>query len=67
MGNCGNEVADRLAKEATKNKETIYKKIPKSQIVQQVKQQSIEKCKPNGNKQLKDEKQNSFSQTLRKD
>ena len=43
VGNYGNELADRLAKEATKNKETIYKKIPKSQIVQQVKQQSIEK------------------------
>ena len=41
VGNYGNELADRLAKEATKNKETIYKKTPKSQIVQQVKQQSI--------------------------
>ena len=36
MGNYGNELADNLAKEATENKETIYKKIPKSQIVQQV-------------------------------
>ena len=36
--NYGNELADRLAKEATKNKETIYKNIPKIQIVQQVKQ-----------------------------
>ena len=26
MGNNGNELADRLAKEATKNKEMIYKK-----------------------------------------
>ena len=26
MGNYGNELADRLAKESTKNKETIYKK-----------------------------------------
>ena len=26
MGNYGNELADRLAKEATKNKEIIYKK-----------------------------------------
>ena len=43
MGNYGNELAARLAKEATKNKETIYKKISKSQIVLQVKQQSIEK------------------------
>ena len=43
VGNYGNELADRPAKEATKNKETIYKIIPKSQIVQQVKQQSIEK------------------------
>ena len=43
MGNYGNELADNLVKEATKNKEIIYNKIPKSQIVQQVKQQSIEK------------------------
>ena len=43
MGNYGNEIADNLAKEATKNKEIIYNKIPKGQIAQQVKQQSIEK------------------------
>ena len=43
MGHNGNELADNLAKEATKNKETKYKNIPKSQIVQQVTQQSIEK------------------------
>jgi len=43
VGHYGNELADNLVKEATKNKETIYKKIPKSQIVQQVTQQSIEK------------------------
>jgi len=43
VGHYGNELADNLAKEATKNKETIYKKIHKSQIVQQVTQQSIEK------------------------
>ena len=29
VGNYGNELADNLAKEATKNKEIIYKKIPK--------------------------------------
>ena len=43
MGNHGNEIADNLAKEATKNKEIMYNKIPKSQIVQQVKQQNIER------------------------
>jgi len=43
VGNYGNEIADNLAKEATKNKEIIYNKIPKGQIAQQVKQQSIEK------------------------
>ena len=43
VGNYGNEIVDNLAKEATKNKEIIYNKIPKSQIAQQVKQQSIEK------------------------
>jgi hypothetical protein len=42
-GNYGNELADKLAKEATKNREIIYNKIPKSQIVQRAKQQSIEK------------------------
>ena len=36
-------MAENLANEATKNKETIYNKLPKSQVVQQVKQQSIEK------------------------
>ena len=41
VGNRGNEIADTLTKEATKNKEIMYNKIPKSQIVQ-VKQQSIE-------------------------
>ena len=53
MGNYGNELADRLVKEATKNKEIIYKKIPKSQIVQQVKQQSIENWQTQWNKQQK--------------
>ena len=43
VGNYGKEIADNLAKEATKNKEIMYNKIPKSQIVQQVKQQSIER------------------------
>jgi hypothetical protein len=43
VGHYGNELADELAKEATKNKEIIYKNIPKSQIVQLATQQSIEK------------------------
>ena len=30
MGNHGNDIADNLAKEATKNKEIMYDKIPKS-------------------------------------
>jgi hypothetical protein len=34
VGHYGNELADTLAKEATKNKDIIYKKIPKSHIVQ---------------------------------
>jgi len=42
VGNHGNEIADNLAKEATKNKEIMNNKIPKSQIIQ-VKQQSIER------------------------
>ena len=42
VGNQGNEIADNLAKEATKNKEVMYNKIPKGQTVQ-VKQQSIER------------------------
>ena len=32
-GNHGNEIADNLAKEATKNKGRMYNKMPKSQIV----------------------------------
>ena len=55
MGNYGNELAYRLAKEATKNKEIIYKKITKSQIVQQVKQQSIEKWQTQWEQKKKDE------------
>jgi ribonuclease HI len=42
-GNLGNELADKLAKQATKNKNIIYNKIPKSQIIQREKQQSIDK------------------------
>jgi ribonuclease HI len=34
VGQYGNELADNLAKEATKNKELIYEKIQRSQIVQ---------------------------------
>ena len=43
VGNHGNETADNVAKEATKNKEIMYNRIPKSQTVQQVKQQSTER------------------------
>ena len=60
MGNYGNELADNLAKEATKNKEIIYNKIPKSLIVQQVKQQSIEKLQTQWEQTTKGSKQNSF-------
>jgi ribonuclease HI len=61
VGNHGNEIADNLAKGATKNKEIIYNKIPKSQIAQ-VKQQSIEKWQTQWKKQQKGLQQNSFSQ-----
>ena len=64
VGEHGNATADNLAKEATKNKEIIYNEIPKSQIAQKVKQQSIEKCQKQwGKKQQKDRQQNSSSQT----
>ena len=62
VGNHGNEIPDNLAKGATKNKEIIYNKIPKSQIAQ-VKQQSIEKWQTQWKKQQKGLQQNSFSQT----
>jgi ribonuclease HI len=42
-GNLGNELADKLAKQAIQNKEIIYNKIPRSQIIQREKQQSIDK------------------------
>ena len=57
-----NDIADNLAKEATKKKEITYNKIPKSQIAQ-VKQQSIEKWQTQWKKQQKGLQQNSFSQT----
>jgi len=34
-GHSGNELADKLAKEATKNSEICYNKIPKSEIERQ--------------------------------
>ena len=54
MGQYGNELADNLAKEATKNKEIIYGTIPRNQIVQQVIQQSIEKWQNQWNQTKKD-------------
>jgi hypothetical protein len=43
VGHYGNELADNLAKEATKTKEIIYKRIPKRNIAQHLREQSIDK------------------------
>ena len=67
VGNYGNELAERLAKEATKNKETIYKKILKSQIVQQVKQQSIEKWQTQWEQTTKGRITKEFFPNIKKD
>jgi len=68
VGNYGNELADNLAKEATKNKEIICNKIPKSQILQQVKQQSIEKMGNSmGTNNKRINSKTVFFRTLRKD
>ena len=67
MGQYGNELADNLAKEATKNKEIIYEKILRSQIVQQVRQESIEKWQNQWDQKTKGLITNNFFQTLKKD
>jgi hypothetical protein len=43
VGTYGNEIADRLAKQATKNHHEIYSKIPKCAIKGNNRQQSIRK------------------------
>jgi hypothetical protein len=42
-GNYGNELADKLAKEAARNDDISFNRIPKSEIFQQVRDQSIAK------------------------
>ena len=42
-GNYGNELADKLAKEAGRNSEICYNRIPKSEIVHHERERSIEK------------------------
>ena len=44
-GNYGNELADNLAKETSRNDGISFNKIPKSEIVQQVRDQSLDKWK----------------------
>jgi len=49
----GNEIADRLAKEATQNDHTTYSRIPKSAIIKDNRKESI--GKDNGRKQQKEQ------------
>jgi len=42
-GHCENELADKLAKEAARNSEICYNKVPKSEIEHQESEKSIEK------------------------
>ena len=42
-GQHGNKLADRLAKEAARNSDICYNKIPKSEIQHQEREKSIEK------------------------
>ena len=44
----GNELADKLAKEAARNDDISFDRTPKSEIVQQIRDQSISKWKTNG-------------------
>ena len=39
----GNQLADKLAKETVRNKDRVFIRIPKSEIVQQARDQSIAK------------------------
>jgi hypothetical protein len=43
VGMYGNEIADRLAKEATKNQHETYSRLPKCAIIRENRQQSIRK------------------------
>jgi len=43
VGHSGNELADKLAKEAIKNSEVCYNKIPKSEIERQEAEKTIAK------------------------
>ena len=42
-GNCGNELADKLAKEAARNDDIYFNRISKSEIAQQVREHSLAK------------------------
>jgi ribonuclease HI len=53
-GNYGNELADRLAKEAVRNSVICYNRFPKSEIERQEREKSIEKWQKNGKTPLKD-------------
>ena len=63
-GNYGNEIADRLAKEAAEKENTIiYSKVPRNIIKSEIRKRNIEKCKGNGIHQSKDKKPKTFFET----
>jgi len=64
-GHYGNELPDKLAKEATRNTDICYNKFPKSETEHQEREKSMEKCNNNGTTQLKDLQPENFSRTLR--
>ena len=64
-GHCGDELADNVAKEATRNSDICYNKFPKSETEHQEREKSMEKCNNNGTTQLKDLQPENFSRTLR--
>ena len=60
VGIYGNELADKLAKEATRKDSISFKRIPKSEVVQQLREQSIAKWKNQSDRTTKGQATKQF-------
>jgi ribonuclease HI len=64
-GNYGNELANKIAKEAARNDDMSFNRIPKNEIALQVRDQSIAKWQNEWDRTTK--QRNNFSQSSRTD